>query len=90
MAMIDTLDAVRKLREAGMDETQAEAVVEVIASALNGQMTKYDTSSITSEFKEVNAAASNFKTCLHRALWIHGAGIVTVIGIIIAIATALG
>lgn len=70
-----------------MEETQAEAVVEVIACAFNGQMTKDGTSSITSEVK---AAISNFKTGLHRALWIHGACIVTVIGIMIIIATTVG
>ena len=32
MAIVDTLEAVRKLREAGMNETQAEAVVEIIGS----------------------------------------------------------
>lgn len=94
MAMVNSLEAVRKLREAGMDESQAEAVVEVITCAFNGQVTKGDTSSITSEikseFEEVKAAISNFETGLHRALWIHGAGIVTVIGIMIAIATIIG
>jgi hypothetical protein len=94
MAMVNSLEAVRKLREAGMDESQAEAVVEVITCAFNGQVTKGDTSSITSEikseFEEVKAAISNFKTGFHRALWIQGAGIVAIVGAFIAIATALG
>lgn len=36
----DTLDFTRKLREAGLDEKQAEAVVRVIADAQDGLVTR--------------------------------------------------
>ena len=51
MAMVDTLEAVRKLRDAGMDESQAEAIVEIIGSAFNNLMTKDDAALLQSEGK---------------------------------------
>ncbi len=36
----DTLDFTRKLREAGLDEKQAEAVVRVVADAQDGLVTR--------------------------------------------------
>ena len=80
MAIVDTLEAVRKLRHAGMDESQAEAIVDIISSASAHPMTKDDAS-----FLEATIRGD-----VYRALWIQGAGIVVIVGSFIAIATALG
>ena len=80
MAIVDTLEAVRKLREAGMNETQAEAVVEIIGSASTNLMTKDDAAVLKAEIR----------ADVFRALWIQGIGIVAIVGTFIAIATALG
>lgn len=80
MAMVDTLEAVRKLRDAGMDESQAEAIVEIIRSSLSNLMTKHDAVLLKAEIK----------ADVYRALWIQGIGIVAIVGTFIAIATALG
>ena len=42
----DTMEGARKLREAGFDEKQAEAVVRVLADAQNTLATKSDLSSL--------------------------------------------
>ncbi len=80
MAIVDTLEAVRKLREAGMNETQAEAAVEIIGSASTNLMTKDDAAVLKAEIR----------ADVFRALWIQGIGIVAIVGTFIAIATALG
>ena len=80
MVMVDTLEAVRKLRDAGMDEFQAEAIVEIIGSSLNNLMTKDDAALLE----------SRIEARVYRALWIQGAGIVAIVGTFIAVATALG
>ena len=80
MVMVDTLEAIRKLRDAGMDESQAEAIVEIIGSSLNDLMTKHDAALLE----------SRIEAKVYRALWIQGAGIVAIVGTFIAIATALG
>ena len=80
MAMVDTLEAVRKLRDAGMDESQAEAIVEIIGSAFNNLMTRDDAALLE----------SRIEAKVYRALWIQGTGIVAIVGTFIAVATALG
>ena len=78
MAIVDTLEAVRKLREAGMNETQAEAVVEVIGSASTNLMTKDDAAVLKAEIRadvfrvvyrvkaDVYRAYSGHWNCRHR------------------------
>ncbi len=94
MAIVDTLEAVRKLREAGMNETQAEAVVEVIGSASTNLMTKDDAAVLKAEIRadvfRVETGVYRVKADVYRALWIQGIGIVAIVGTFIAIATALG
>ena len=80
MAIVDTLEAARKLRDAGMDESQAEAIVEIIGNASTNLMTKDDAAVLKAEIK----------ADVYRALWIQGIGIVAIVGTFIAIATALG
>ena len=80
MAIVDTLEAVRKLRESGMDESQAEAIVDIIRSSSTNLMTKDDAAVLKAEIK----------ADVYRALWIQGIGIVAIVGTFIAIASALG
>ena len=63
-----------------MNETQAEAVVEIIGSASTNLMTKDDAAVLKAEIR----------ADVYRALWIQGIGIVAIVGTFIAIATALG
>ena len=63
-----------------MNETQAEAVVEIIGSASTNLMTKDDAAVLKAEIR----------ADVFRALWIQGIGIVAIVGTFIAIATALG
>ena len=80
MAIVDTLEAARKLRDAGMDESQAVAIVEIIGNASTNLMTRDDAAVLKAEIK----------ADVYRALWIQGIGIVAIVGTFIAIATALG
>ena len=70
-----------------MNETQAEAVVEVIGSASTNLMTKDDAAVLKAE---IRADVFRVKADVYRALWIQGIGIVAIVGTFIAIATALG
>lgn len=63
-----------------MDESQAEAIVEIIGSSLSNLMTKHDAALLE----------ARIRADVYRALWIQGAGIVAIVGAFIAIATALG
>ncbi len=94
MAIVDTLGAVRKLRESGMDESQAEAIVEIIGSAFTNLMTKDDAALLKAEIKadifRIESGVFRVKADVYRALWIQGIGIVAIVGTFIAIATALG
>ena len=86
MAIVGTLEAVRKLRDAGMEESQAEAVVEIIGTSSTSLMTKDDASLLESR---IEAKVQGVKADVYRALWIQGAGIVAIVGTFIAISTAL-
>ena len=63
-----------------MNETQAEAIVEIIGNASTNLMTKDDAAVLKADIK----------ADVYRALWIQGIGIVAIVGTFIAIATALG
>jgi hypothetical protein len=81
-----------------MNESQAEAVVEIIGSASTNLMTKDDAAILRAEIKadaaalkaEIKADVFRIKADAYRALWIQGIGIVAIVGTFIAIATALG
>ena len=89
----------------GMNESQAEAVVEIIGSASTNLMTKDDAAILRAEIKadaavlkaeikadvyRVETGVFRVRADVFRALWIQGAGIVAIVGTFIAIATALG
>ena len=90
----DTLDAMRRLEDAGMERTQAEATVETIREAQSELATKADLAFVRSDLAAVESrllsAMSELRADLYRALWIQGAGIVAINSAFIATAAALG
>ena len=82
----DTLNAMRRLEEAGMDRAQAEATVETMRDAHAEFATKSDLAALESRLL---VALAELRADLYRALWIQGAGIVAIIGAFIAIAATL-
>ena len=87
----DTLDAMRRLEQAGMERAQAEATAETIREAQAELATRADLRSDLAALEySLRSALSDLRADLYRALWIQGAGIVAIIGAFIAIAAALG
>ena len=90
----DTLDAMRRLENAGMERAQAEATVETIRDAQAELATKADLGLLRSELAAVESrlvsALAELRADLYRALWIQGAGIVAINAAFIAVAAALG
>ena len=83
----DTLDAMRRLEQAGMERALAEAAVETIREAQAELATKADLAALESR---LHTALAELRADLCRALWIQGAGIAAIICAFIAIAAALG
>ena len=72
--VFDTHKAVKTLREAGFEETQAEAMVETVGNAMGENVaTKADIEPLATKAD----VANEFKA-LYRHLWIMAAGIVGV------------
>ncbi len=71
----NTQSGVRKLRSAGMEERAAETVVEVVGDATSLLVTR----------DELRTELAEFRADMYRALWMQGAGIVAVVGGIVAI-----
>ena len=71
----DTLAAPDRLRDAGFDDGQARAIVEVHRAAGEQVATKADLAELRAD--------------IYRALWIQGVGIVAIVGGFIAIVGAL-
>ena len=87
----DTLDAMRRLEQAGMERAQAEATVETMREAQGELVTKAVLrSDLAALESRLLLALAELRADLYRALWIQGAGIVAIIGAFIAIAAALG
>ena len=90
----DTLDAMRRLEQAGMERARAEATVETIREAQSELATKADLSDLRSELAAVESrllvAIAELRADLYRALWIQGAGIVAINSAFIVTAAALG
>lgn len=87
----DTLDAMRRLENAGMERAQAEATVETIRDAQAELATKADLrSELAAVEYRLHSAMSELRADLYRALWIQGAGIVAINAAFIAAAAALG
>ncbi len=73
------LEASRKLRESGMAEATADATVEVIGEATSPL--------VTNDFLDRRFAEHRAE--MYRALWIQGAGIVTINAAILATVISL-
>ncbi len=90
----DTLDAMRRLEQAGMGRAQAEATEETIRDTQKELATKADLSELRIELTAVESrmllAIAELRADLYRALWIQGAGIVAINSAFIATAAALG
>ena len=87
----DTLDAMRRLEQAGMERAQAEATVETIRDAQSELATKADLQSgLTVLEQRLRTALAELRADLYRALWIQGAGIVAINSAFIVTAAALG
>jgi len=83
----DTLDAMRRLEQAGMERARAEATVETIRDAQSELATKADLAALESRLL---LAMAELRADLYRALWIQGAGIVAINSAFIVTAAALG
>lgn len=90
----DTLDAMRRLEQAGMERAQAEATVETIRDSQAELATKSDLVLVRADLTALETrlllALAELRADLYRALWIQGAGIVAINCAFIAIAAALG
>ena len=90
----DTLDAMRRLEQAGMERAQAEATVETIREAQSELVTKSDLVLVRSDLAALESrmllALAELRADLFRALWIQGAGIVAINSAFIVTAAALG
>ena len=87
----DTLDAMRRLEQAGMERAQAEATVETMREAQSELATKADfRTDLAALESRLLLALAELRADLYRALWIQGAGIVAINSAFIVTAAALG
>jgi len=86
----DTLAAADELRDAGFDDRQVHAIIEIHRRAGEPLATRADLRADLKATKtELKADLEALEGRLYRALWIQGTGTVLVIGTFIAIAAAL-
>ena len=96
----DTLAAADELRDAGFDDKQVHAIIEIhrragepLATRADVKATRADVKATRADLKatkaDLNADLKALEGRLYRALWIQGTGIVLVNGSFIAIAAAL-
>ena len=71
----DALTATRTLRDAGLDERQAEAVAGVVRHAVGADR---DTLATKTDIADLRADLATLRADVYRALWIQGAGLVAV------------
>ena len=91
----DTYAAVKRLREAGVDERQAEAFVATVGDAMGEHVTKADLAELRTAMQvemaelrsETKTEIAGLRADLYRALWLQAAGIV---GLTVAILRFLG
>ena len=78
----DTHAAVKQLRAAGIDDAQAETLVDVISHAIGEPVTKADLEplatkeSVRAEIADVHTEIASLEARLFRHLWVMAAGIV--------------
>ncbi len=93
-ATFDTHKAVRRLRDGGLEEAAAGAVVTTIQEAVDTLVTRevlqIELATLRTEMADLRAdlrtEMADLRAGLYRALWIQGAGIVAIVGVLIAIA----
>ena len=77
----DTLAHARTLREAGVEDKQAEAHAEAARALRAGLATKADLDSLE---MRLDARIADLRADLYRALWVQGASLVAVMTALIA------
>ena len=81
----DTLAHARMLREAGVEDKQAEAHAEAARALRAGLATKADLDSLEMRLDaRLDARIADLRADLYRALWVQGAGLVAVMTALIA------
>ena len=87
----DALAASQELREAGVENRQAEAIAAAIrraaAAGRGGLATKADLDALRAH---VDTSIAVLRADLYRALWIQGAGVIAVMTGLVSIAALLG
>ena len=94
----DALAASQELREAGVENRQAEAIAAAMRRAATasrgGLATKADFdvlgARVDAGFADLHADIAASETRIYRALWIQGAGVVAVMTGFVSIAAILG
>ena len=83
----NALATARRLREAGFDQKQAEAIADELRGAATADRdtlaTKADIESTRADIQatraDIEAAVASLEARLYRALWVQGAGIVAIV-----------
>ncbi len=84
-ADFDTLAHVRTLREAGVEQKQAEAHAEAARALRAGLATKADLDSLETRLDaRFEARIADLRADLYRALWVQGASLVAVMTALVA------
>ena len=81
--MIDTLQAARAFKEAGFTESQADAAVQTMKQAVEGNLvTKADlpveTQELRIEMETLRTEIQSLRADVYRHSWVMGAGVVGV------------
>lgn len=79
--VIDTLQAARSFRKAGFTEAQAEAVLQMMRPAAEGDLVtkgdfRVESQAVRTEFQAVRTEIQSLRAGIYRQLWIMAAGIV--------------
>ena len=86
----DTRKAFQKLLQRGLPEPAAAGIVEVVEEATNtvvtGDILRAELLVARTEFR---AEMAELRADMYRALWIQGAGVVAILGVIVGVANAL-
>ena len=86
----DTRKAFRKLLQRGLPEPAADGIVEVVdeatSSVVTGDILRAELLVARTEFR---AEMAELRADMYRALWIQGAGVVAILGVIVGVANAL-
>ena len=92
-SIFDTLAAADELRDAGFDDKQVHAIIEIHRRGGEPLATRADLKATRADLRatraDLEADLKALEGRLYRALWIQGAGIVLVNGSFIASAAAL-